>query len=748
MRHTSLIIAAITAMLLTLAMPAGAQIGEYEASQMGNTYGDGTVVDANGQVRSTWGRDTSKVDRTVPTEFKQWRIDPLYGTRLPEQYNDTLPHLFQNFDYTEGLRGEYTILGNLGSPRMPFNALDRHEADNMFFLQQYDFFHTEPGNHLFTNTKSPLTNLQYHKCGTQEMGQDRFRAYFAVNVNKRAGLGFKIDYLYGRGYYINQSISQFGGDIFGYYLGERYDMHAFVGIEHMKSTENGGIEDDAYIENPESFARSIRSRDIPTNLTYVWNRNDAQTYYLNHRFNVGRYVDAELPDSLKPKMPEDDDLWRLLRDDSLSFAIQKDTLRRPIVLDSLRQVWMSQQAIPQDFIPVMSFFHTFKMQKLIHVNYSQGGIPTNYFSHDPYYRSSYDINFRDNTDATSVRNNVGVQLREGFKPWVKAGINLFAAHEHCHYLLPSAETNDTLDVFNTYKENHISVGGEIRKQQGRLLHYNAGAEFWAIGPKAGDLHIHGAADLNFRLGRDTVHLQAKAYFKNITPAFYYRHFHSQTHWWDNDLSNETRTHIEGRITLDRTGTSLRFGFQNISNYTHLAVKLTKNVSEYDSESYTFSRDVEVRQQSGSVQVMSATLRQDLNFLKYIHFDNEVTWQHSSNNDVLPLPTITLYSNLYVVFHVAKILRCELGADMRFFTAYYAQDYAPFANQYAVQDANFDRIKVGNYPVINAYANFALKRVRGYITYTHLNGSRKAFWAPHHPVDPGGLHFGISWNFYD
>ena len=728
-------------------LPALAQIGTYEANQTGQGYGDGSVVDANGQVRSTWGRDTSKVDHYVPTEYHQWRIDPLYGARIPEQYNDTLPHLFQNYNFSEGLRGEYNILGNLGSPRMARNFLDRPVADGMMFLQQYDYFHTEPYTILFTNTKSPLTNLQYHKCGTQETGQDRFRAYFAVNVNKQAGFGFKIDYLYGRGYYNNQANSQFGGNLFGYYLGDHYDMHAFVGLEHMKTTENGGIEDDTYITDPESFSRSIRSRDIPTVLSSVWNRNDVQTYYLTHRYNMGKYIDLEVPDSLKPKLPEEMELWQMLRDDSLANAIQADTLRRPIVLDSLRTAWMNQQVIPQEFVPVSSIFHTFRLQRLNRANYSQGEIPDNYFSHEPYYRSSYDNDIKDETTALGMRNTVGIQLREGFNKWAKAGISLFAAHELWRYKLPSIETNDTLDFFDTYKENHLLVGGEISKQQGRLIHYKAGAEFHVAGPSAGDLNLHGQADLNFRLGRDTVHLAANASFRNITPAFFFRHYHSQTHWWDNDLGQETRTRVEGRLSIDRTGTSLRFGMENITNYTHFASLLTPVMDEFGEEVEYISRDVEVRQQSGSTQVLSATARQDLS-VKFLHWDNEVTWQHSTNTESLPLPMLSVYSNLYVIFHVAKVLRCELGADLRYFTSYYAPDYAPFANQYAIQDPSQTRVKVGNYPVINVYANFALKRVRGYIQYTNLTGSRHAFWAPHYPVDPAGLHFGISWNFYD
>ena len=91
----------------------------------------------SGQQRSTWGRDTSKVEKWVPTEFHQGRIDERLGTVIPEEYNDTLPHLFQNFDATEGLRGEYSILGNLGSPRLALNFLDRPIIDAFMFIQPF-----------------------------------------------------------------------------------------------------------------------------------------------------------------------------------------------------------------------------------------------------------------------------------------------------------------------------------------------------------------------------------------------------------------------------------------------------------------------------------------------------------------------------------------------------------------------------------------------------------------------------------
>lgn len=347
----------------------------------------GNPVKKNQQ--KTWGRDTSKVDKTVPTEFHQWRIDERLGTVIPMQFNDTLSHHFQNFNNTDGYNGDYNFLGNLGSPRLNRLFMNRELPTDFMFLEPYDYFHTTPSSLLFTNTKSPLTNLSYHSCGTRENGEDRFRAYFASNINKIAGFGFKIDYLYGRGYYNNQSNSQAGGTLFGYYQGERYDLHASASVEHMKTSENGGIDDDTYIKDPESFARSVRTRDIPTMLSSVWNRNDVQTYFLTHHYHIGIYRDGEIPDSLKREMPSDDELLLSLGD-SIQDALLSDTVLYAHTLDSLRNAWGGDQVIPQVFTPVTSFFHTFKTQRLAHDFYIRSGLPANYWTRTtPYYRSYF-----------------------------------------------------------------------------------------------------------------------------------------------------------------------------------------------------------------------------------------------------------------------------------------------------------------------------------------------------------------------
>lgn len=107
-------------------------------------------------------------------------------------------------------------------------------------------------------------------------GEERFKSYFSVNVNKQLAFGFNIDYLYGRGYYQNQSTSHFNAGLFGSYIGEKYQVQAVYNNFFLKMNENGGIADDQYITRPENMSggkKEYESTTIPVKLEQSSNRN-------------------------------------------------------------------------------------------------------------------------------------------------------------------------------------------------------------------------------------------------------------------------------------------------------------------------------------------------------------------------------------------------------------------------------------------------------------------------------------------
>lgn len=681
----------------------------YQQGQFTRQFGssasgtDSNLYDRNGNPIDT----TSVIDAsTIPIGLSCWKIDRQFGN-MTEVPVDTLQHDFQNTNDTGGPTGHYTYLGNLGSPRISHVFFERKDPEQFFFLDPYDFTVAEPEDVVYTNTKSPFTNLTYYKQGGSSDGEERFKAYFAVNANKRLGFGFNIDYVYGRGKYMNQSTALFNGNLFAYYLGDKYNMHFSFINDNLKVAENGGIVDDRYVTRPLDMAEGGKvyaNDEIPTNLSQVWNHNTGYHAFLTHRYNVGFY--RENPDA-------------------------KDTVNTEI------------------FVPVTSFLHTVKVDinRRKYISYDEA-------QNQQYFQNNYltDVQ-RDETEQLAVKNTIGISLREGFNKWAKAGLTAFMSHEYRRFTMTDTLARTPGQRIPTdYVENTISVGGQLIKEQGQTLHYNVMGEIALVGEDAGQFQIQGKGDLNFRLFSDTVRLEANAYIKNLNPIFYYRHFHSKHYWWDNnDLSKIMRTRIEGKLSVDRWKTQLKAGVENIKNYTYLdntSVKYTETSS--GKEVTTYKNDVAVKQNSGNIQVFSAALRQDFK-LGIFHLDNEITYQKSSNQDVLPLPELTLYHNLYIKFGLAKkVLQIEMGADVRYFTQYYAPDYAPTIGQFYLQNKE-TRYKLGGYPLLNGYINLHLKRTRIFIAMYNLiqgQGEKSYFLAPHYPLNPRLLKFGLSWNFFD
>ena len=675
---------------------------------------------ASGRSLGTHDRNGNPIDTTavtdastIPIGLYQWKVTRRLGNIVPIPV-DTLHAGFQNTNDPAGPTGQYNYLGNLGSPRMSRIFFDRKEESQFFFTDPYDQSVLRPEDVTFTNTFSPYTNLTYYKSFHNRNSEERFKSYFAVNANKKLGFGFYIDYLYGRGMYNNQSTAFFNGGLFASYRGDKYDMHFIFNNDNLKMRENGGITDDRYITDPLDMAegkKQYESTDIPTVLNKVWNHNTSYHAFLTHRYNLGFY--KEKVDSLTNN-------------------------KKPEVNDSIEST--------REFVPVTSFIHTLELdfngRKYITQDDAQN---RQYFEHTYFGNDSIDQNRR-----TSVRNTFGISLREGFNKWAKAGLTAFLTHEYRDFTLPDSTDVPNQRIIKHYKENVVYVGGELLKEQGKLLHYKVLGEFAVAGEDAGQFRLEGNGDLNLNLLGDSVRLDVNAYIKNLNPIFYYRNFHSKHYWWDNsDLSKIMRTRVEGKLNFNRLGTTLRAGVENIKNYTYLA-NTSVPVTNSNGEIISFKNNAAVRQYSGNIQVFTAMLQQKLKF-GIFHLDGEVAYQKSSEQSILPLPELSAYGNLYLHAGLVKnVLQVSLGADVRYFTKYNAPDYSPVIGQFYLQNPE-STIAIGGCPMVNVYANLHWKRTRIFVMMYNVNqnsGNSRYFLAPHYPISPRILKLGISWNFFD
>ena len=737
-------------------------------------------IDAEGNMTSrnkTNRKDTLKNEKEIPEGIKVWTIDSRFGDRKPA-VPDTLSHMFMNTVFTTGLRGEYNTTGNLGAPRINRIFTDRQNEGQFIFTQPFDFFITPIGQFHFTNTLSPFTNITYNTAGNRLNGEDHLTTKFGVNAGKKLGVGFKFDYLYGRGYYQDQSTAHFNYTMYGSYIGDHYQAHLLLSTNHQKVTENGGITNDNYIIHPESYSDKYTTSEIPTVLSQNWNRNDNQHIFFTHRYNLG--FSRKVPmtaDEIKAKkfamaskkenesskqekepsrnnkkdepiegrpdnakiMGTEPDGQKKIND---RLALDKHTADSLLSIENKKQadsMWMKKE-----FVPVTSFIHTIQFDNYRRI-YQAYNTPSNYYANNynvQEYLSGDSI--YDKTRYYSLKNTFALSLLEGFNKWAKAGLKAFITSDLRHFTLPNATGIDS------YNEHNLSIGAQLSKTQGKLLHYDAIAETWLTGSDAGQMKLDVNADLNFKLFGDTLTLSANGFLYRLNPTFYYRHFHSRHAWWDNDnLSKMIHSRIQGILNYQKTRTTLRVEIDEIKNYTYFA-------SSYNTiNDNRVNHAIIVKQNNGLIHLLTASISQDFTFGP-INWENMITYQNSSNKTVLPVPALNIYSNLYLRFKIAHVLRCDFGADVRYFTKYYAPDYVPILGQYAIQtntdtNGNDNRIEVGNYPVANVYANFHLKHTRFFIMLSHFNagtGRKNYFFTPHYPLNQSILRFGLSWNFFN
>lgn len=740
-------------------------------------------------------RDSVKSNKKIPHGVWAWTVDRTFGDITPAAV-DTLPHLYQNSIYATGRYGEYNTIGNNFSSRLSRIFIDRPQTSQFFFVETYDFMDKKPDQFTFLNTLSPFTNVSYDNCGDKQHGEDHIDAVFAVNAGKRLGLGFDLDYYYGRGYYQNQSNAHFLATIYGYYRGDRYQMHLLATATHRKAAENGGITNDIYITHPEQQETDYSEEEIPTVLSSNWNRNNSQHLFLSHRYSVGFYRKVPMtPEEIQARKfaeasarqreereksknnqnanepsgrngsriqetppagrPSD---ARIMGDEPARNATSTaaDSTRIQVAdaaaMDSLLAVQAHQDSIDatmkREYVPVTSFIHTLDINHYEHI-YQAYDTPADYYANTYYDQDDEGFTtgngIYDKYKYLTVKNTFGIALLEGFNKYVKAGLKGFVSYEYRRFQMPNLWQEDASAYYMRKATDHcVNLGGKLSKTQGRTFHFNLGAEFGMSGADAGMLNVDFDTDLNFKFLGDTVRLAAKAFFHRTTPRFFQESYHSKHLWWDKSLSAETRTHLEGIFSYDKTNTTLRIAIDEIQNYTYFGMSYT--ATENSRTALTGS----TYQTSGNINVITAQLNQHVRW-GILNWENVITYQNSSNKEVLPLPDLNLFTNLFLKFKIARVLSVELGGCMTFFTKYFAPDYLPQIAQFAIQQNADSRVKLGGYPFVDVYANMHLKRARFFVSMSHVNsgsGSKMYFLTPHYPTNTNILRFGVSWNFFN
>lgn len=466
---------------------------------------------------------TAKKD-TVKRDIKTWTVDDIYGV-ADTVVIDTLVTSYQDNQPINNYSIANSWNGNLGSPLESKVYFDRKISSREdMFERAYAPYLIKPSDVRYYDTKQPFAQMVYRSAFPIQNEEDYFKIMLTMNANKHVNVGGLCNLIYGRGQYQYQSSNMLNGGFWTTYTGKQYEIVSSVMFNSFKNRENGGIESNDYILNPQY---SFQARNIPVNMSNSQSAYRNFNYFFNHRYKVGKEMQR--------------------------------TVKSSLGIDSTYT----------EFVPILTLTHTFHAEDVVR-KYVEETVPGRFYVNN-FYSDSYT---KDSTAYWSIANTFAVTMEEKFNRLMRFGLSAYVKYDIRHYGMGIKNREDTLRFDNSYSHNLI-FGANMFKREGKWVKYDIGGRIYLVGPHIGEFNLDGRFDFDFDIGREPLKIIAKAGFCNYSEYHQYRYYESNHFKWnDLDFKNSLALDINGRIGLPKRDISVGVQFRNITNYVYLNEQCT------------------------------------------------------------------------------------------------------------------------------------------------------------------------------
>jgi hypothetical protein len=298
-------------------------------------------------------------------------------------------------------------------------------------------------------------------------------------------------------------------------------------------------------------------------------------------------------------------------------------------------------------------------------------------------------------------------------------------------IIPTHDT--TIADTVVWNRTNNAVVGRFYNSIGDKFNWVATGELFLAGYRAGDFNLNGVITKSFDWKKGRASWLLTGGITKRQPSFWYEQWGGNHFEWHNIFKKELRVDLGSSFYYPARKAELKFNYAIIKNYTDFdTIALPSQYSE-------------------NLSVAALTVSKELRAWKF-HLASDVIIQKSSNVDVLDLPLVTVRSALFFEHHfrfkkTGGRLSTQLGGDVTYNTPYHPYSYMPATGRFFRQD----KISTGNYPFINVFINFKVKRTRVFIMFDHVNSGMMGYnydMIPSYPMNIRMFRFGVGWTFYN
>jgi len=614
---------------------------------------------------------------------------------------DTSLRGIQNFSPIEQPRRPTISTGNVG---LAARALLFEPSKTIGFdpgFHSLDWYALGHDDIKYYQARTPFTNLYYAGQYSGDAEQ-LFRVTHSQNVKKNFNVGASYNRIGANGLYTRQRGDVLNGTFFTWYTSpnKRYTLFANAIFNTLKAYENGSTRNDSIFTSKAFGIDRVAETVRLSNSRQIYRKN---TFLLKQTYFIGR-IDT-LEQEITKKILPTNKISYSLRYDKDSYAFQKNEQDdRTVIPAGLRDLVFTNDSTSVKHIQ-NEFIYSF---------------------------------FLRGKSSSVIKNELKID----------AGIR----HDYYDYSQTLGLVNKTYFYKNTKAFQNVTLLGNAGYRLSDRIDLNVDVQQIFQGRQAGD-YLYEAKS-NVLLSRSAGRIILGAYMQNKSPEeVYVRYFGNHYRWLHGDAeASEAAAFGQTEIVkFDRTKT-VNLSFKYINDQLKLDASaeyflINKYLYFMQDNSDVDSTTIRPAQVDGSINMLKLSVGKKFKFGKF-NLESYLVYQKTDNQNILRTPEVYTFHSFFIDQTFFKVLKTNIGFDLRYNTKYANYSYSPAASQFYVNSRTqtFD-----TYPVVDVWLRASLRKANIFLKYDYANQgllSKGYYTVNKYPMQDRLMKFGVSWNFYD
>jgi hypothetical protein len=226
-----------------------------------------------------------------------------------------------------------------------------------------------------------------------------------------------------------------------------------------------------------------------------------------------------------------------------------------------------------------------------------------------------------------------------------------------------------------------------------------------------------------------------AYMQNKSPEEVYNRYFSNHYSWVNDFDRTKTVNLSFKYINDRVKFDVGAEYFLVNDYLYFAQSDDRSGS-----------GIVPMQLPGSINLLKISAGKRLRAGRF-NLESYVVYQKTDKPDYLRTPEVYTFNSFYFDQTFFKVLRTNIGFDVRYNTPYQSYSYSPAAGQFYLGGAN----ELKSEPVVDVWLRASLRKANIFVKYEYANQgllSKGFYTVNRYPMPDAMLKFGVRWNFYD